>query len=189
MVPAPVGFQVPALADFAERRYDVDMDPGKRYNPTKFDADAQEACVRVYATTGNKTAAAIAAGVSLTTVTHYLRTAPEFADRMREAKKEFVSVLEAEAYRRAVDGWEEERAGRDGATYTVRKYDGTLLLRLLKRHDPERWGDRVKVDQTTSVKGGLSLGLAELTPEARRLIREAIEAEEKARGEKSEPEA
>lgn len=134
--------------------------------------------------TGNRQAAAEAAGVALVTINRYMgngdRADPEFRARMEEAKARYIRTLEAEAHRRAVDGWDEDRLGPGGVMYSVRKFSDTLLLHLLKKKAPEEHGDRVVVDQTTHVTG--ELGLANLSRESREQLRQILEREGGAEG-------
>ena len=127
------------------------------------------------AETGNRSAAADAAGISLTTLNRYAANDPEFREKLDDAKARYIRVLEAEAHRRAVEGWDEDRMGSGGSLYSVRKYDSALLLHLLKKKAPEEHGDRVTVDQTTTVKG--DIGLKNLAPESRELLRQILERE------------
>ena len=143
--------------------------------PTKFTPEARAAAVRAYALTGNRTAAADAAGVHTSTIDAYLREMPEFRAEMEHAKGEYVKMLEAEATRRAVEGWDEDRMGAGGILYQVKKFSDPLLLHLLKKKAPEEHGDSIKIDQTTRVSG--SLGLEQLSPESREELRRILERE------------
>lgn len=150
----------------------------KPTNPYKFTAAARRAAIRTMAATGNRQAAAEAAGVSLSYLKKFmgdLSRDPEFRDAMEEAKAAYIRTLEAEAHRRAVNGWDEERMGPGGMIYAVRKFSDALLIHLLKKKAPEEHGDRVVVDQNTQVSG--TLNLEALSPESRELIRQIIEKE------------
>ena len=66
----------------------------------------QNAFLAEYARSGNVSAAATAAGVDRSA--HYRWSEePDYAARFEDARESAVDVLEAEARRRAVDGWEE----------------------------------------------------------------------------------
>lgn len=140
--------------------------------PTKFDATAKAAALRVYRKTANRAAAADAAGVHVSTLEKNAAKDPEFRAAMQHAKALWVQDLEAEALRRAVDGVEDYRGNNP-----IRKYSDTLLLHLLKRKDPEQHGDHVKIDQTTTSKGEMSLDLRKLSKESREDLRRILERE------------
>ncbi len=77
-----------------------------------------------------------------------------------EAREEAADHLEDEARRRAVDGWEEPVFGSGGPgrgseqVGTVRKFDSTLLIFLLKGARPEKYRERFD----TKLSGSLDLG-------------------------------
>ena len=144
-------------------------------NPYKFTPEARAAAVRAMALTGNRSASADAAGVCLSTIEAYLANDEEFKDQMVHAKSQYVAMLEAEATRRAVEGWDEDRMGAGGILYTVKKFSDPLLLHMLKKKAPEEHGDSMKIDQTTKVEG--SLGLHQLSRESREQLRQILERE------------
>lgn len=80
--------------------------------------------------------AAAHAGISRTTLFEWRRDDPEFAAAWLEAVEEGTDRIEAEAYRRAVEGYERpvfqggEEVGR------VREYSDTLLTLLIKGRRP-----------------------------------------------------
>lgn len=70
---------------------------------------------------------------------------PEFMKLYEVARKEAVAVLEAEAWRRAVDG-ESTPITVAGEREEVDKKSDTLLIFLLKAHAPEKYRDRYDVN-------------------------------------------
>jgi hypothetical protein len=142
-------------------------------NPYKFTREAQDAACRAMALTGNRHAAASAAGVSLVTVNRAASSDPDFRERLDEAKAQYVRTLEAEAHRRAVEGYDEQKCGPGGTLYSVTKYSDPLLLHLLKRKAPEEHGDSVRVDQRVTGE----IGLSALSHESRELLRKILERE------------
>jgi hypothetical protein len=152
----------------------------KRSGPYKLTDTAKEAAIRAMEKTGNAAAAAMAAGISLSTYygkvgTTEERSDPEFREAIHLAKERYILSLEEEAYRRAVEGWDEDKLGAGGVMYSVRKFSDPLLIHLLKKKAPKVHGDKVEVEQTTTVRG--DIGLRDLSPESRDLLRKIIERE------------
>ncbi len=105
---------------------------------------AQDIFLAAYARCGVVSWAASLAGVHRASVYRWLSMRPSFADRYKSATEEAIDALRAEAFRRAVVGWDEYvvSAGRvvlglDGQPLMQRKYSGTLLLAMLKARVPE----------------------------------------------------
>jgi hypothetical protein len=78
---------------------------------------------------------------------------------MDEATDESRDELEAEAWRRGHDGYDEPVVSMgkivrtdDGSPLLVKKYSDTLLVTLLKAHHPAKYRDRASVDMTTGGK-------------------------------------
>ena len=77
----------------------------------------------------------------------------DFAAAWEEAEERAVDRLEAEAWRRAVDGVPEPlvSSGKvvrddDGQPLAIRRYSDTLMLALLKARRPEKFKDRAVVE-------------------------------------------
>jgi hypothetical protein len=105
----------------------------------------RSAFLAAYRETGNIKLACQAARVSRSSHYRWLQN-PDYAKEFDEAKKDAGDVLEAEARRRAVDGWEEQVGWYKGqAGGTLRRYSDTLLIFLLKGAAPERYRERVQV--------------------------------------------
>lgn len=96
---------------------------------------------------GNVSQAALKAKIGRTTAYEWKVADPEFAAAWSEALEIAADRLEAEAWRRAHDGYEEPVFGRirkdqDGQIGTVHRYSDTLLVLLLKAHKPEKFRER-----------------------------------------------
>jgi hypothetical protein len=101
--------------------------------------------------------AAKIAGTSRTRVYALRKCDEEFAAAWEDAEERAADVLEAEAWRRAVDGVPEPlfSVGKvvrddDGQPLAIRRYSDTLLVTLLKARRPERFKDRSVVEHDIS---------------------------------------
>ena len=73
-----------------------------------------------------------------------------FADQWAHALDAGTEVLEDEARRRAVDGYDEETFDAEGRLLRrVRRYDGALLQLLLRGRRPEKYRDNASVEVQT----------------------------------------
>jgi hypothetical protein len=125
----------------------------------KFDEDRRRKFLEFLAASGNVTRAARAIGLTRARIYQVRGEEPEFAKAMDEALDESRDELEAEAWRRGKDGYDEPvvSMGRivtdsDGNPLLVKKYSDTLLVTLLKAHHPAKYRDRASVDMTTGGK-------------------------------------
>jgi hypothetical protein len=123
------------------------------------------------AETGNVTLSARAAAVSRASIYEHRAADAVFAKAWEEAEQIAADRLEAEAWRRGVEGVPEPlvSAGRlvgdaDGKPMFVQRYSDTLLLALLRAHKPEKFRDR------TSVEFDVSDRLAERLESARQRL-------------------
>lgn len=104
---------------------------------------------------GNHSLASDAAGVNRTLVYKWLDQ-PEFAAAYEHAQEEATERLEAEAWRRAVEGteyirrayWKGEVCGED----IRREYSDNLLMLLLRARAPNKYREGVNVDIRQVVK-------------------------------------
>jgi hypothetical protein len=104
------------------------------------------AFLAAYRETGNIRLACIAAQISRSSHYRWLEQSLDYAEDFEQAKKDAVDVLEAEARRRAVEGWEEPVGWYKGqAGGTVRRYSDTLLIFLLKGAAPRKYRERMEV--------------------------------------------
>lgn len=107
----------------------------------------KRAWLTAYALTGVKARASAAAGLDQTTIyTDQWRLDADFTEAMDRARVMSADVLEAEAYRRAVEGVEEPVGWYKGeAGGVVRRYSDVLLIFTLKGLLPDRYRERVDV--------------------------------------------
>jgi len=115
--------------------------------------ERQDRFLKALAETGIVSAAVAIAGTSRTRVYELRKHDPGFASAWDDAEEQAADGLEAEAWRRAVDGVPEPlvSAGRvvrddDGQPLAIRRYSDNLLLALLKARRPERFKDRAVVE-------------------------------------------
>jgi len=104
------------------------------------------------AETGVVSLAARIAGTSRTRVYELRKGDEEFATAWEDAEERAADALEAEAWRRAVDGVPEPlvSAGKvvrddDGQPITIRRYSDALHTLLLKARRPDRFKERSEV--------------------------------------------
>ena len=106
----------------------------------------QRAVLKAFRETGNVRLACKAAGVGRSSHYRWLEEDPAYREAFDLAKLQAADVLEAEAHRRAVEGWVEPAGWYKGqAGGTVRRYSDVLLIFLLKGVLPERYRERVDV--------------------------------------------
>jgi hypothetical protein len=85
----------------------------------------------------NIEAAAVIAGYGRRTVFKWRKDDPAFEEMFAEAYEAGSAYFETVARDRAIDGWEEPVFYQGEQCGAVRKYDHTLLMRLLERRKPE----------------------------------------------------
>ena len=96
---------------------------------------------------GNVTVAARLAGVSRTAAYKARRGEAEFAASWDEALEVALDGMEAEARRRAVEGWEEPVFYQGKVCGHIRKYSDALIMFLLKAYRPE-FRDNYRVEHS-----------------------------------------
>jgi len=123
---------------------EAEKDPRPRPRPGRppIDIEILERFLLELSVCGSITRAAKLAGVSRTTIYHYMNAFPEFEVEVRRAQDIGADGLEDEARRRAFDGWDEPVHHLGVATSMVRKYSDTLLIFLLKGVKPDRYKER-----------------------------------------------
>jgi hypothetical protein len=131
----------------------------REIGPTKrrVTARRQQRFLAALAETGNITLAARAAAVPRSSIYEHRAADAAFAKAWEEAEQIAADRLEAEAWRRGVDGVPEPlvSAGRlvgdaDGKPIFVQRYSDTLLLALLRAHKPDKFRDRTSVELDVS---------------------------------------
>ena len=112
----------------------------------------QKAFLAAFRETGNVRLACKAAKVSRSRHYQWRKEDVEYHEAFDLAKEEAADVLEAEAYRRAVEGVEKQAGWYKGvAGGIVREYSDNLLMFLLKGIRPEKYRER----QEVAVSGGI----------------------------------
>lgn len=107
--------------------------------------------------TANVTEACQATGIARKTAYNHREQFPEFKDAWLRAEAVAADKLEREAWRRAVEGWEEPVFGSlgnnsgSGEVGRIRKYDSTMLIFLLKGHKPEKFRERQEIKHEGAV--------------------------------------
>lgn len=117
---------------------------------TSTDRDATQQPTRARGTAGRRrrflaalgrtatvTEACDAAGIERSTAYRWRHSSPAVAKAWDEAVQRVVDRLEAEAVRRAADGWEEPVYQQGREVGRVLKFSDRMLELLLKRHKPE----------------------------------------------------
>lgn len=107
----------------------------------------KRAFLAAYAEAGNVKKAAELSDVHRSTHYDWLGADAEYAAAFALADEDAGDNLEAEARRRAVEGVPEPVYYQGDVVGTVQKYSDTLLIFLLKGTRPEKYADRVRVDQ------------------------------------------
>jgi len=137
-----------------------------------------------------------AAGVSRSTVEKWRENSEWFDELYRIAIEEAADRIEAEAFRRAVDGYDEPVIYQGMVTsvidpetgeqrmLTVRKYSDTLMQTMLKGARPEKYRDNHKVE-VSGTGGGVLIVPGTIDPEA--WAKAAREQQAKFAGNEGEP--
>lgn len=123
---------------------------------------------------GNITKSAEYVGIERSSHYRWMKEDPEYRALYAEAEDQFADNLEAEARRRAFEGYEEDVYYQGDIVGQQRKFSDTLLIFLLKGAKPQKYKDRV--EQETTHKGGLDLELRKLTTDELKDMLEAGEA-------------
>ena len=110
-------------------------------------ADRQvEIFFETLAATDHVQKAVAASGLSPRSVYTWREKDPEFAQRWTDAREAYVDKLEAEAYRRAVEGTEKGVWHQGVQVGAERQYSDSLLALMLKAKRKREYGDSSKVE-------------------------------------------
>jgi len=139
--------------------------------PYKFTPEVQRLALDVIAETGNRQAACDAAQINVSTFNRLLRKDPTFKECFVEAQHRFVAHLEQLAFDLA-RGTVHRKPGPGGVMYDEVKHHPTVLLALLRRHDPNSWGDKKTIDHNHN--HNQQIGLDKLTQIQRDQLRDII---------------
>jgi hypothetical protein len=116
--------------------------------PDRLDHPKQLAFLAAYINcTGHKGNACREAGVGRRTFYDWLDKDPEFKRAFELTHEEFCDALEAEAYRRAIDGWEEPVFQNGKMVGKKKKHSDTMLAMLLNGNMPEKY-QRQKIEHS-----------------------------------------
>lgn len=125
-----------------------------RVNPNRW----KKVFIKTLRESGNIRDACEQAGVARSTVYEHRKADVVFETEMSLALEDFGDLLEREATRRAVEGWEEPVFGKGegvGAgtvqVGAIRRYSDTLLIFKMKGALPQKYKDRV---EATGPNGG-----------------------------------
>ena len=110
----------------------------------KIPSESKDLFIKHLKQTCNVTASVLVAGCSRKAIYNTRDRDEEFAEEWDAAIAEATDTLEAEARRRAVDGFEEPVYYQGVQVGAVRKYSDRMLELLLKGHTPEKYKDRVQ---------------------------------------------
>lgn len=96
--------------------------------------------------TGNVTVSARAAGVDRSTVTKARQRSPKFAALWKQAMADAADILEAEARKRALEGWDEPVYYKGEVVGYVRKFSDTLMVQMLKAKKPDEYRENQRIE-------------------------------------------
>ena len=91
-------------------------------------------------------AACAQVNVGRTTVYRWRKEDAAFAEAWDQLDEQITDQLEREAYRRAVEGTEEPIFHRGQQVGSVKKYSDRMLEMLLRARKPEKYRDRVSIE-------------------------------------------
>lgn len=120
---------------------------------TRWTDERKRKFLRNLARTGNVTLSARLLGSSRARAYEMRAEDPRFAKLWKDALKEAADNLEGEAWKRAVEGWEEPVFHKGDVCGHVRKYSDTLLVLLLKHTKRRKYADRME----TTMKAELEI--------------------------------
>jgi hypothetical protein len=136
------------------------MEDDRMGRSARFDAEAREKFLTELRRRGNVADAVRAAGFGRTCAYEHRQADPAFAAAWDLAVEEAADGLEAEAWRRAVEGTARPVYHRGREVGEVREYSDTLLVHLLKAHRPEKYRERVAAELSGPQGGAIRLDLS-----------------------------
>jgi hypothetical protein len=92
--------------------------------------------------TGNISKSAEIAGINRRDHYDWLKNDEKYVDAFAKSAQIAGDSLEAEGFKRALEGWEEPVFYQGEQTATIRKFSDTLLIFLLKGAKPNKYSDR-----------------------------------------------
>lgn len=109
------------------------------------------AMLAAYAECGVVSRAAKAADVGRTTHYEWLLNDENYAAAFEEAHKYAIEAMEAEARRRAIEGWDEPVFHEGHVCGHKRKFSDTLLIFMLKGALPEKYREQITSEDAARV--------------------------------------
>lgn len=123
----------------------------------KLTAELKMVFCRAYAQRGIIREGTTAAGISRKTYQRWRKEDEAFNEACNEAKQMATDLLEAEAHRRAVDGFERPVIYKGEVTDTYKDYSDSLLTMLMKGNKPDKYKERSSVTHGGSVGRPMTL--------------------------------
>lgn len=138
----------------------------------------RQAFLAAFSERGSIRAACLLTGVGRTTFYDWRRSDAEFAAAFESAREDVVDKLEEEAFRRAVEGWDEPQFGRvdkdqDGEIGMVRKFSDHLLSKLLEGNRPDKYNKK-RLEHTGKDGEPLTLDPSKMSDEQLRTLAELV---------------
>lgn len=132
--------------------------------------------LKLMAVDGNVGTSCAAVGIARVTLYRHLDSDTEFAAAYAEARETAADVLEAEAYRRAVEGVPEPvyQGGREVGA--VQRYSDVLLMLLLRSNRPSKFRENYVPREAPS--DNAILALVDVLARSRQAISEPVPEEE-----------
>lgn len=96
----------------------------------------------------NITKAAKSVGISTRSVYNKKKADPEFAERLADAETEVQDKIEAEIWRRGVEGTDKPVMFQGKVVGVIKEYSDRMLELLAKGHMPHRYADKLKQEIT-----------------------------------------
>lgn len=105
---------------------------------------------------------------------HYrwMASDPEYPAKFEQAHLQSCDALEAEAFRRAVEGHDEPVYWQGACIGYRKKFSDQILLRLLESRLPEKYGNRSELTHKGNVAASVQVDLPESDPDHRSLLDE-----------------
>lgn len=118
--------------------------------------------LELLASNGNVTISAQALNLDRRKLYRLRDEQPDFRDAWDSAMAEAADHLEAEARRRAVEGWHEPVFYQGDEVGYVRRFSDTLLIFLMKGANPEKYRDRSSTELSGPGGAPLAQGLVQI---------------------------
>jgi len=120
-------------------------------NRVKFTSETKKAFLKALEHDGNVSRVCKAVGISNRCVYNHYQDEPEFREAWDQAVEIAIDGLEREAWRRAVEGVEEDVFYNGEVVGKKKRYSDYLMGRMLSAHRPERFSERRQVEISGSV--------------------------------------